>query len=189
MMAQKTQQQAAAVHALDIDAASVTQATANAAASPWAHRLSVHLCSLQDWTQSNSHNSYNSHNGQHSQDTSAHRCETESAQTNSSLSSSRSDGGKHQRYDVIISNPPYFLRSSKPDASHRAAARHADVTLPFADLAQCSAQLLAPGGRLFVVLPVAEAQVFVGEAAAAGLALTRYTQVCCRRTCWGEAME
>jgi hypothetical protein len=58
------------------------------------------------------------------------------------------------------------------------------VTLPFADLAQCSAQLLAPGGRLFVVLPVQEAQLFVGEAAAAGLALTRCTQVCCLVLWW-----
>jgi len=141
MMAQQTQQQAATIHALDIDPASVSQATANAAASPWSPRLHIHHSSLQAWAETNTHNSHNT-------------C-----------------------YDVIISNPPYFVRSSKPGQAHRAAARHADVTLPFSQLAGCAAGLLAPGGRLCVVLPVQEAELFVAEAAAAGLLLTRLTQV------------
>lgn len=33
------------------------------------------------------------------------------------------------KYDMIISNPPYFLRSNKPEASARAAARHAGALL------------------------------------------------------------
>lgn len=130
------QQQAGTVHAIDIDAAAVQQATQNASASPWANLISVSHSSLQDWTrQCNIH------------------------------------------YDVIITNPPYFVRSSKPVQSSRAAARHADDCLPFKDLAVCSAQLLAPGGRLCVVLPVQEALLFCREAAAAGLQLTRLTQV------------
>lgn len=184
MMAQKTQQQqtaaAAAVHAIDIDAAAVTQAAANAAASPWAHRVHAALSSLQQWTQGTDipppppPNSSN-----HPSDA------TSSSSSDSHPSDATSSSNAH-KYDVIISNPPYFLRSTKPDKTHRAAARHADPTLPFSELARCAAQLLAPAGRLFVVLPVFEAKVFKAEAAEAGLRITRLTQV---RTGRGQARD
>lgn len=82
-------------------------------------------------------------------------------------------GAGQAPYDLIISNPPYFLSSSKPTVSARAAARHADVVLPFEDLAAGAAALLASAGQLAVVLPAVngEAQAFECAAAAAGLAL------------------
>lgn len=172
MMAQKIQQQqtaAAAIHAIDIDAAAVTQAAANAAASPWAHRVHVALSSLQQWAQGTDIPPLAKSSSSHPSDATS--------------SSDSSDGHK---YDVIISNPPYFLLSTKPDQTHRAAARHADKTLPFSQLAQCASQLLAPTGRLLVVLPVAEAKVFEAEAADAGLRITRLTQV---RTARGQARD
>ena len=159
MMAQKTQQQSALVHALDIDGAAVTQAAANAAASPWAHRVSVHLSSLQDWAQHSTARHSSSSSSSSSSNTPAgwsltHQ-DKDSNPTQCSSGGGQTGGGYScHSYDVIISNPPYFLQSSKPDQAHRAAARHADVTLPFAELACCAAHLLAPEGRLFVVLPV-----------------------------------
>lgn len=45
-------------------------------------------------------------------------------------------------YDVIICNPPYFLSSTKPGSRAKAGARHADVSLPFEDLASGVAALL-----------------------------------------------
>ncbi|KAF6263416.1 S-adenosyl-L-methionine-dependent methyltransferase [Scenedesmus sp. NREL 46B-D3] len=81
------------------------------------------------------------------------------------------------KYDLIISNPPFFLRSSKPDRSARAAARHADDVLPFAQLAAGAAALLQPSGRLCLILPAFEGQRFVCEAVQHGLLLTRSLRV------------
>lgn len=143
------------VHAIDIDAASVTQAASNAAGSPWAPSISVHHCSLQDWVDRCNNKGNNSQNNMPLQD---------STSSSAAIITAGSQAGDSNSacYDVIISNPPYFLRSSKPDQAHRAAARHADVTLPFAELAVCAQQLLAPGGRLCVVLPVQVCVCLVG---------------------------
>jgi tRNA1(Val) A37 N6-methylase TrmN6 len=81
------------------------------------------------------------------------------------------------KYDLIISNPPFFLQSSKPDRSARAAARHADDVLPFAELAAGAAALLQPSGRLCLILPPVEGQRFVQEAVQHGLLLTRSLHV------------
>lgn len=81
------------------------------------------------------------------------------------------------KYDMIITNPPYFLQSSKPDTTSRAAARHADVLLPFSDLASGAAQLLQPTGRLCLILPAVEAQHFTAAAQQHGLQLTRLMKV------------
>ncbi|PNG99399.1 tRNA1(Val) (adenine(37)-N6)-methyltransferase, partial [Tetrabaena socialis] len=103
-------------------------------------------------------------------------------------------------YDLIITNPPYFVDSSKPKASRdaltgspatlpapleaiirggaaRASARHADVALPFEDLAAGCAALLAPAGSVCVVLPPAEAERFCTAAAGCGLALVELVRV------------
>eukprot|EP00198_Chlamydomonas_reinhardtii_P009024 XP_001698361.1 predicted protein [Chlamydomonas reinhardtii] len=55
----------------------------------------------------------------------------------------------------------------------RAAARHADVSLPFPDLAAGCEALLAPGGAVCVVLPPTEAESFCAAAASCGLVLPR----------------
>eukprot|EP00775_Hariotina_reticulata_P002304 gene2304-2612_t len=81
------------------------------------------------------------------------------------------------KYDLIISNPPFFLRSSKPEESARAAARHADGVLPFKDLAAAAARLLQANGRLCLILPLIEAQCFMAEAEQHGLLMTRLMQV------------
>eukprot|EP00878_Enallax_costatus_P024866 GHUV01026559.1.p2 GENE.GHUV01026559.1~~GHUV01026559.1.p2 ORF type:complete len:202 (+),score=45.60 GHUV01026559.1:1953-2558(+) len=54
---------------------------------------------------------------------------------------------------------------------------HADVLLPFSDLASGAAQLLQPSGRLCLILPAVEAQHFAAVAAQHGLQLTRLMQV------------
>ncbi|KXZ54612.1 hypothetical protein GPECTOR_4g677 [Gonium pectorale] len=76
-------------------------------------------------------------------------------------------------FDLIISNPPYFVDSSKPAQGRdsRAAARHADVSLPLAALAAACARLLAAAGSVCVVLPPPEASRFCAAAAECGLVL------------------
>lgn len=55
-------------------------------------------------------------------------------------------------YDLIVSNPPYFINSLRcPDAG-RSMARHDDC-LPLSELVSHSVRLLTPSGRLALVLP------------------------------------
>ena len=59
-------------------------------------------------------------------------------------------------FDLIVSNPPYFVDSLKnPDATRR-TARHTD-SLSYAELLDCSQRLLKPDGTLALILP-AEAE-------------------------------
>ncbi len=113
MMAQRTPE--ARIIGVDID--DVTQARENAAASPWAARLSFEQCPVQAYV-------------------------------------------SPQPFDLIVSNPPFFVDSlTSPDAG-RTTARHA-VSLPFEELCSAVVRLLAAEGRFAVVLPVTEATRFL----------------------------
>lgn len=59
---------------------------------------------------------------------------------------------KTPSYDLIVSNPPYFVDSLKCPDGKRTLARHAE-TLPLTELLQGSRQLLADKGRLSLILP------------------------------------
>ena len=63
------------------------------------------------------------------------------------------------KFDLIVSNPPYFVDSLKCPDESRNTARHTD-TLSFAELMHTAERLLAPDGRLAVIVP-AEAALSV----------------------------
>lgn len=78
-------------------------------------------------------------------------------------------------FDVIISNPPYFVDSLlSPDAA-RSTARHTE-TLSFNDLSQGVQQLLAPDGHFALILPPPEMERFL-SASRGRLFLTRRCEV------------
>lgn len=80
-----------------------------------------------------------------------------------------------ERFDRIVSNPPFFVDSlTCPDAG-RTTARHA-VSLSYADLRDAVVRLLTPQGRFSVVLPVAEGERFC-RLCAGVLWLVRMTRV------------
>ena len=80
-----------------------------------------------------------------------------------------------ETFDLIVSNPPFFVDSLTCPDEGRTAARHA-VHLPFDELRDAVLRLLAPAGRFAVILPTPEAARFL-TACAGRLALTRRTDV------------
>jgi len=78
----------------------------------------------------------------------------------------------NQRFDCIVSNPPYFENSSKPEDLNRKNARHNDG-LPFASLIEGSIKLLNANGHLSVILPVKTSEKFLETANLFGLFLNR----------------
>lgn len=79
------------------------------------------------------------------------------------------------RFDLIVSNPPFFTDSLTCPDEDRTAARHA-VHLPFDELCAAVLRLLAPAGRFAVILPASEAGRLLA-ASAGRLALSRRTDV------------
>jgi len=66
-------------------------------------------------------------------------------------------------YDLIVSNPPFFVDSLLPPDRKRGQARHAH-TLSFGDLLVGVKRLLKPQGRFALILPVAEGREFIMRA-------------------------
>ena len=76
-------------------------------------------------------------------------------------------------YDLIISNPPFFINSYKSDTDRRNQARHTDTSLTFSDLITTVRRLLKPEGRFALVLPERESQEFLRLAEKGNLFLFR----------------
>jgi tRNA1Val (adenine37-N6)-methyltransferase len=90
-----------------------------------------------------------------------------------------------RKYDLIVSNPPYFINSYKPPDAKRITTRHTD-SLSFQDLLTKAAELIHPSGRLCVVLPFTEAQQFTKQAADHSFHVSRQ---CSFRTRAGKPVE
>jgi tRNA1Val (adenine37-N6)-methyltransferase len=81
------------------------------------------------------------------------------------------------KYDLIVSNPPYFLDAAKSVTLARNVARHTDETLSFDDLISGVVQMLAPSGRFCLILPCKEGNVFFQKAFMNGLYCNHITRV------------
>ena len=79
-----------------------------------------------------------------------------------------------EKFDLIVSNPPYFVDSLLPPDSKRSTARHTH-DLSFEELDNAVGQLLADGGRFALILPVAEFDKYL---ALTHLHLIRRCDVC-----------
>jgi len=81
-----------------------------------------------------------------------------------------------KKYDLIVSNPPYFSNSLKAKDESRTQARHTDG-LPFEDLIEGAKNLLNPEGKFSVILPVTEGDYFIRMARIAGFSLSKRVEV------------
>jgi tRNA1Val (adenine37-N6)-methyltransferase len=84
-----------------------------------------------------------------------------------------------KKYDLIVSNPPYFIDSSKASEESRSNARHTDQ-LPYDDLLKGVLALLDPNGKFYVILPTKESEQFRDLAEQNKLFLTKLTRVITR---------
>lgn len=127
MMAQRYPE--AQVVGIDLDAEACAEARENVAASPFADRVNIVDCRLQDY---------------------------ESV----------------EKFDAIVSNPPFFLNSLKNPDSKRSMARHAD-SLPFRDLFLGVKRLLSEEGVFSAIVPSEVLDAFTSEAYLLGFCLVR----------------
>lgn len=65
-----------------------------------------------------------------------------------------------EKFDLIVSNPPYFINSLKAPDKNRNTARHTD-TLSFEDLVGSAEKLLADEGRFTVIIPCSSENDFI----------------------------
>ena len=121
-----SQKGVAQVDAVDIDKASIEEATVNFDASQWHEHLKAFCVDIVDLL-------------------------------------------TDKKYDLIVSNPPFFNRFSKCNSERKSRARHNDAGLSYATICQEVCRLLQPDGRFSVVLPFDVMQEFLKTAE--GLAL------------------
>lgn len=81
-----------------------------------------------------------------------------------------------QKFDLIVSNPPYFENGSKKKNINQTIARHTDF-LSFTELISGVVKLLNSNGKFSVVLPYATSDEIIKIARSKGLVLIRKTDV------------
>jgi tRNA1Val (adenine37-N6)-methyltransferase len=72
------------------------------------------------------------------------------------------------KFDLIVSNPPYFTGSLKNPDPRKSAARHNDSLSP-GEMLEAVTRLLIDNGKLQVIMPYAEGSIFIAEAQEYGL--------------------
>lgn len=85
-------------------------------------------------------------------------------------------GQTSKRYDLIISNPPYFHRSIAPSEAPRMVARHAQ-TLGAVEILEKAAELLSPEGQLCMVMPFEQLEGVVSDGLSSGLHPARILEI------------
>ncbi len=81
-----------------------------------------------------------------------------------------------EKYDLIISNPPFYAEDYKTENESRNLARFLD-SLPFEDLLEYATSLLSDEGQLAVIIPYTEEVNFLKIAKSYNLFPNRITRV------------
>jgi len=118
------------IEAIDIDMPSVDEANYNFSQSPWAEHLRASKISLQDFLNVKS------------------------------VRDGLPPEEYLEKYDLIVSNPPYFIDSLKAPSARRSSSRH-NHELPYEVIIEASVTLLNKDGVLAIVLPAEEGEKFI----------------------------
>lgn len=98
------------------------------------------------------------------------------------------------KFNLIVSNPPYFISSLKNDSAAKTMARHTD-TLSQRELLFHSTTLLAEGGIFAVILPVTEGEEllrkveFMARSTIVGSATSSHLALFPSRICYVHTVE
>ena len=79
--------------------------------------------------------------------------------------------GNDTRFDLIISNPPFYNATLKPEDEARSTARHMD-SLPVREIAECAANHLTDNGLLSLIYPTSYDTEVMSQAIVKGLTPT-----------------
>ena len=102
----------------------------------------------------------------------------------------KSVSNNEEKVDLIFSNPPFFIDSLKAVGESRNNSRHTDM-LTFEEIVDSSKALLKKDGRLAIILPKNEGDIFIAKAESRGLFLKRicYIYSVRKRACKRYLME
>lgn len=81
-----------------------------------------------------------------------------------------------EKFNMIVTNPPYFIGSLTSPDENRTKARHTS-SLPFEDLISCVVKLMHEKGKFCLILPKNEASIFREMAKLKGLYLSKLLRV------------
>lgn len=79
-------------------------------------------------------------------------------------------------FDLIVSNPPYFVNALQNPDAMRSLARHND-SLPYHILFQRASELLAPSGKFCVIVPTEQRFNILNAALQSQLRMERLTRI------------
>lgn len=82
----------------------------------------------------------------------------------------------NRKYDLVISNPPYFSSSLHSPDKQRTMARHTD-TLPIEILIGLSARLITDTGKFAIIYPYTGKELLISITTDTGLYVSRITDV------------
>lgn len=74
------------------------------------------------------------------------------------------------KYNLIVSNPPFFVNDYRPENDKKKTTRHTD-SLSYEEICNGSIRMLKPDGKLCLVLPYNESRFFIEIANEIGLYL------------------
>lgn len=77
-----------------------------------------------------------------------------------------------KKYDLIVSNPPFYASDVKPIKEKKVMARHVS-TLSFKDLLVAAKKMMKEDARFALVLPFYESRLFIKEAESLGFYLQK----------------